>query len=93
MASTKDRLDALAKEHLGLDRKLDFDTMLIHSDVSSVDAVAFVSVVNREFGVRFLPEVVADIKTLNGLAEHIDAHTGYKRPAAAAAVKERRRRR
>ena len=46
------------------------------SDVSSMEAVAFMKEVSREFGMRISPRDFARIQTLGQLAAYIDSHSG-----------------
>ena len=76
MATTADRLRELVDEHLDLGREPDFDTTFSDSGVSSVDAVAFIKLVNQEFDVTVPPEDYAKMQTLNDLAGYMDTHSG-----------------
>jgi len=73
VSSTKDRVKELANQHLNLGREPNFDTGLGDSDVSSVDAVAFVKKVGEAFGVEIPPEKVANFKTLQDLVQYLDS--------------------
>ena len=73
MSSTEDRLRDLVNEHLDLGREPDLDAGLNESDVSSVDAVAFIKKVGEAFGVHIPPEEVAKFNTLRDLARYLDS--------------------
>ena len=74
MASVEQRLCDLAKENLDLGHEPDLDLKFSESDVSSVDAVAFVKLVNQEFGIDIPPEDLAELDTMRSLASYIEAH-------------------
>ncbi len=74
MASVEQRLSDLAKENLDLGHEPDLDLKFSESDVSSVDAVAFVKLVNQEFGIEIPPEDLAELDTMRSLASYIEAH-------------------
>jgi len=73
--SVETRLFALAQENLELGRDPDWDLKLSESDISSMDAVAFIKLVNHEFGIDIPAEALADIDTMRALAKHIEAAT------------------
>ena len=76
MASTEDRIRKLAQENLGLDREVNFDTKLSESGVSSVDVVAFIKVIEKEFDLTISSGDLAQIQSLRGLTEYLDTHAG-----------------
>jgi acyl carrier protein len=76
MASTEDRIRKLAQENLGLDREVNFDTKLSESGVSSVDVVAFIKVIEKEFDLTIPSGDLAQIQGLRGLTEYLDTHAG-----------------
>ena len=76
MESTRNRMGKLVREHLGRDREPDLDASFADSDVSSMEAVAFMKEVSREFGMRISPRDFARIHTLGQLAAYIDSHKG-----------------
>lgn len=76
MSSTEDRLKKLAQENLNLGHEPDFSVKFSESDVSSVDAVAFIKVVNSEFNITIPPADVAQLETLGSLADYIEQKTG-----------------
>ena len=76
MHSTENRLRALIGEHLDLNREANLDGGFSDAGVSSVDAVAFMRVVEGEFGVSIPPEECATIDTFQKLIAHIDSKTG-----------------
>ena len=67
------RLGELVNEHLDLGRDPQWDGGLADSGVSSLDAVAFKKVVEKEFGVSVPPEC---FDTLRKLAAYIDSQAG-----------------
>ena len=71
--SVESRLFALAQENLELGHDPDWDVKLSESDISSMDAVAFIKLVNHEFGIDISAEALADIDTMRALAKHIEA--------------------
>ena len=73
--SVETRLFALAQENLELGRDPDWDMKLSESDISSMDAVAFIKLVNHEFGVDIPAEALADIDTMRALANYIETAT------------------
>lgn len=73
MSATENRIRALVDDHLGLGRKADLDGGFSDAGVSSVDAVAFMRIVEREFGVTIPPEDCAKIGTFRDLIAHLDA--------------------
>ena len=73
MSATENRVRALVEEHLGLGRQANLDGGFSDAGVSSVDAVAFMRVVEREFGVAIPPEDCAKINTFRELVGYIDA--------------------
>lgn len=76
MATTNERLKELVDEHLDLGHEADFDAKFSDSGVSSVDAVAFIKVINQEFSLTIPPEKVAQMETLGDLAGYLDANAG-----------------
>lgn len=67
------RLRELVDEHLNLGRQPQWDGGLADSGVSSLNAVAFKKVVEKEFGVSIPPEC---FDSLRKLSEYIDSQTG-----------------
>ncbi len=76
MSSTQERLQKLADEHLGLGPNPDFSAQLADAGVSSVDAVAFFKEVNQAFNLSLQAEECLQFKTLQLLADYIDANAG-----------------
>lgn len=76
MATAADRLKELADEHLDLGHEPDFDAKFSDSGVSSVEAVAFIRVVNQDFKITIPPEKVAEMETLRDLAQYLDSNAG-----------------
>ena len=72
MAATENRMRALVDEHLGLGREANLDGGFSDAGVSSVDAVAFMRVVEREFGVTIPPEDCAKIGTFRALVGYLN---------------------
>ena len=75
-AGTESRLRALIDEHLDLDREPSPDGSFADSGISSLDAVAFIRIVEREFNVSIPPEDCHKIATFGKLIAHLDAKTG-----------------
>ena len=67
MASVEDRIFELAKENF--DREPDWDLTFSESDVSSMDAVAFIKLLGEEFDVEIPPELLAQADNLRKLAK------------------------
>lgn len=76
MGSTEDRIKDLVNEHLDLGREPNLDAGLNESDVSSVDAVAFIKKVGEAFGVDIPAEEVAKFSNLRDLARYLDSRSG-----------------
>ena len=75
MSDTTARLHQLIDEHLDLGREPDAEVPFTESGVSSVNTVAFMKVVEKEFGISIVPEALVGM-TLNGLVAHIEANSG-----------------
>ena len=71
--SVETRLFALAQENLELGRDPDWDLKLSESDISSMDAVAFIKLVYHEFGIEIPAEALGEIDTMRSLAKYIEA--------------------
>ena len=76
MASVEERLFKMASESFDLGSDPDWDMKLSDSDISSVDAVAFMKRVNSDFGVDIQPEELAEIDSLRQLAETVASRSG-----------------
>lgn len=76
MSSTEDRLMALARENLDIDREPDMDAGFGDSGVSSVDAVAFIKKASQEFGLTIPPEDFSKFQSLRELAGYLDSNSG-----------------
>ena len=76
MAGTETRLRALINEHLALDHEPSLGGGFADSGVSSVDAVAFMRIVEREFNVSIPPEDCGKITTFGKLVAHLDSKMG-----------------
>ena len=72
MSTTENRINELAREHLGQD--LNFEAGFGDSDVNSVDAVAFLKKVGEDFGVTISNENIAQFQTLRDVVGFIDAN-------------------
>ncbi|MCE2392281.1 MAG: acyl carrier protein [Proteobacteria bacterium] len=57
MASTEDRINELVRQFLEVERELDLDANFNDAGVSSVDALAFIKTVNREFDISIPPRI------------------------------------
>ncbi|MDE2772783.1 MAG: acyl carrier protein [Gemmatimonadota bacterium] len=73
MAGTESRLLALIDEHFDLDHAPDLNRGFSDSGISSLNAVAFMKVVEREFDVVIPPEDCDKIGTLGKLIAYLDA--------------------
>lgn len=69
MASVEERIFELAQENLDLGRDPDWDLTFGESDVSSMDAVAFIKLLDQEFGIEIPPEELAEVDTMRKLAK------------------------
>jgi len=76
MTPTENRLQALANESLNISGSANLDAGLSDSDVSSMDAVAFIKLAGKEFKVAIPPEDFAQITSLRALGAYLDAHSG-----------------
>ncbi len=76
MAGTESRLRALISEHLALDHEPSLDGGFADSGISSMDAVAFMRIVEREFEVTIPPEDCGKIGTFRELVAHLDSKMG-----------------
>ncbi len=73
MSTTEARLRELIDEHLDLDHAPDFDLPFGDAGVSSLDCVAFVKLVAREFDTEIPPEEWMGMGSLRGLVARIDS--------------------
>ena len=76
MASVEERIFELAQENLDLGRDPDWDLTFGESDVSSMDAVAFIKLLDQEFGIEIPPEELADVDTMRKLAKVVAGLAG-----------------
>ncbi len=76
MTATENQLQALANENLNISGSANLDAGLSDSDVSSMDAVAFIKLVSKNFNVEIPPEDFAQITSLRSLAAYVDAQSG-----------------
>lgn len=76
MTTTERRLRALIDENFDLGREPNLDAGFSDAGVSSMDAVAFMRIVEREFGVSIPPEDSARIDSFRNLIAHLDSKTG-----------------
>ena len=76
MASVEERIFELARENLDLGRDPDWDLTFGESDVSSMDAVAFVKLLDQEFGIEIPPEELAEVDTMRKLAKVVAGLAG-----------------
>ena len=79
MASIEERLRQLVDENLEVDgrplgRPLDMTTNLIAAGVSSMDAVAFIKLVDSEFNISIPAADLVKLDTLRSLADYIEGH-------------------
>lgn len=76
MSTTETRLRKLIQDNLALDREPSLDGGFTDAGVSSIDAVAFMRVVEREFGLLIPPEDCGKIGTFRELIAHLEANAG-----------------
>ncbi|MDE2873970.1 MAG: phosphopantetheine-binding protein [Gemmatimonadota bacterium] len=76
MTGTESRLVELMDEHLDLGREPDLNRGFADSGISSLNAVAFIKVVEREFGVAVAPEDCDKITTLGNLIAYLESKLG-----------------
>lgn len=76
MSPFETRFFALAQENLDLGRDPDWDLKISESDISSMDAVAFIKLVGHEFGIEISAEDLADIETMRALAKYVESRAG-----------------
>lgn len=76
MAAVEDRIFDLAQENLDLGRDPDWDLTFGESDVSSMDAVAFIKLLDQEFGIEIPPEQLAEVDTMRKLAKVVEGLVG-----------------
>jgi acyl carrier protein len=69
MASVEERIFELARENRDLGRDPDWDLTFGESDVSSMDVVAFVKLLDPEFGIEIPPDSLAEVDNLRKLAK------------------------
>jgi len=76
MATVEERIFELAQENLDLGRDPDWDLTFGESDVSSMDAVAFIKLLDQEFGIEIPPEELAEVDTMRKLAKVVAGLAG-----------------
>ena len=74
MSQVDSRLRKLVQDNLNLGHDPDFDAKFSESDVSSVDAVAFIKLVDSEFNISIPAADLAQLDTLRSLADYIEGH-------------------
>ena len=79
MATTEERVRQLVDDNLEVDgrpigRALDLDANITDAGVSSPDVVAFLKLVNEEFGLSISAGDCGDLLTPRSLIEFIDAN-------------------
>ncbi len=79
MASIEEQVRQLADENLEVDGQpvgqlLDPDKGLGDLGVSSLDAVSFAKVLEKEFNVSLLPEKAGEIQTVGDLIAYLEAN-------------------
>jgi len=75
MANVEDRIRDLAAQHLNLGRELNLDIGLDESDVSSLDAVAFVKTAGETFGIEIPAAEVARFRSLRDVVNYLDSYS------------------
>ncbi|MDE2678030.1 MAG: acyl carrier protein [Gemmatimonadota bacterium] len=73
MTGAEARIRELVDEHPVPGREPNFDRTFADSGISSVNAVAFIRIVEREFCIRIPPEDCLLVRTLGGLVMYIDS--------------------
>lgn len=73
MSSTVDRLTKIIADNFDLDHTPDFNAQFSEAGLSSLEAVAFYTAVNEEFGLGLVAEDCQQFKTLQDLVEFIDS--------------------
>ena len=73
---TEERMKALINEHFDLGHEPNFDAGFADAGVSSLNAVALMKVVEREFDLTMSPEEWAQTPTLRHLVDRIDSRSG-----------------
>ncbi len=73
MSTTQTRIKQIVAHTLDLDHELDFNAQLSESEVTSMEAVAFFKLVDKQFGLELAIEDFAKFQTLQDIVEHIDA--------------------
>ena len=76
MSSIQDRIFKLAQENLELGRDPDWDMKLADSDVSSMDAVAFIKLLGHEFNIEVPATDLGEIDTMRALANYVASRAG-----------------
>ena len=76
MVTIESRLRALIAEHLDLNREPVLEGGFADAGVSSMDAVAFMRIVEKEFGILIPPEDCSKIGNFQELIAHLEAKTG-----------------
>ncbi len=79
MASIEERLRQLADENLEVDgqpvgKLLDPDKGFTDLGVSSLDAVSFAKVLEKEFNVSLLPDKAGEVRTIGDLIAYLEAN-------------------
>lgn len=72
MASVEERVGALVEKHLGINDRALLDANTSELGINSLDAVAFLKTVNREFSVDIAPNVAAGFPNLRDLINHLE---------------------
>ena len=73
MASTEERVSALAKQFLDQEREADLDRKFEDANISSMDAVNFAKSVGTEFGKEIPAEAFSNFTSLRDLVAFLDA--------------------
>ena len=75
MPSTEERIRTLVQAKLDLE-EVNFDAKLSDAGVSSVDILAFVKVIEKEFNVTIPSEDFVKVQNLRELVTYLDARAG-----------------
>ena len=76
MPSTEDRIRTLVQAKLDLGQEVNFDAKLSDAGVSSVDILAFLQLINKEFNVTIPSEDYVKVQSLRDLVTYLDARAG-----------------
>ena len=73
MATVEERFKSLLEQHLGITDPDAINSTLSDLGVNSMDSVAFLKKVCKEFGIEFMPENAANFRNLQEAVDKIKA--------------------